>query len=334
LAEPSAAEEPEPAEVPKFKLRAKGAAPSPPKALAGEPPPPPPPAPSPPAPAPLPGGDEPMAEPPPLERSVSTMPPMSILAAPLPPPPGSVIEAPAPPGSIPRLSLANPKETPPSLKGTLGRIADKLPKIGAKPVTAKPGKTAAVLRKRAALGPMAKAGLVVVVLAIGVGGYFSYRIFFPEPSPTLRIKPIRPGDAKKAGTDLPKATPTPEAPVPLIEVPSTIQDQTAPTPTPVPLGGPNEKVMGNSSISSDVKVGNMPIDATPAASAAFRAWVANATIGGVYQGTPAKALIDGTIVREGQVIDSALGIAFERIDARRKVIFFKDYTGAEVSKNY
>ena len=31
-------------------------------------------------------------------------------------------------------------------------------------------------------------------------------------------------------------------------------------------------------------------------------------------------------------MDSALGIAFERIDADKKMIYFKDDTGAEVSK--
>ena len=34
------------------------------------------------------------------------------------------------------------------------------------------------------------------------------------------------------------------------------------------------------------------------------------------------------------MVDSELGIAFDRIDADKKVIYFKDATGAEVSKNY
>jgi len=301
-----------------------------------------------------------MPEAPPLEHSVPSMPPMppmSILAAPLPPAPGAFAEAPAPPGSIPRLSLANPQDKPPPPKGALGRLAEKLPKIGGKPVVgkpvvAKPGKTAPVLRRRAALSPVAKAGLTFVILAIGVGGFYSFRIFFPEQPPDVRIrlpglvKPITPADLKKSAADaLAKAV---AAPGQLIDKGQSaiaaqreqeqakldaLAGQEEPTPTAAPTG-PSQTVMGNTSISSDVKVGNTPIDAGPAASAAFRAFVASANVGGVYQGIPAKALINGSIVREGQVVDGALGVAFERIDAVKKVIYFKDYTGAVVSKNY
>jgi hypothetical protein len=62
--------------------------------------------------------------------------------------------------------------------------------------------------------------------------------------------------------------------------------------------------------------------------------VASALVTGVFQGSPSRAMINGTVVREGQVVNSALGVVFERIDAPRKMIYFKDYTGAEVSKNY
>lgn len=225
----------------------------------------------------------------------------------------------------------------------MGRFAAKLPRIGVKPggtggsrpPSGKPGK---VLRRRAALGPIAKVGLLVVVLGIGIGGYFSFRIFFPEETPDVKIKllSVKPGDGKKpldASSKSPSGLPA-NQPV-KVEVPAIVDDDVTPTPTPTPVpSGPNQIVMGDSSITSDVKVGNTPLDAAPAASAAFRNYVANANIGGVYQGSPSRALINGTIVREGQVIDGALGIAFERIDARRKIIFFKDYTGAEVSKNY
>jgi hypothetical protein len=107
------------------------------------------------------------------------------------------------------------------------------------------------------------------------------------------------------------------------------QGQDVPTPTPATVS-----VMEQSSLTSDVKVNNTHVDAAPEASAAFRTFVAGASIGGVFQGTPSRALINGTIVREGQVIESSLGIAFDRIDSVNKVIYFKDSTGAVVSKNY
>jgi hypothetical protein len=101
----------------------------------------------------------------------------------------------------------------------------------------------------------------------------------------------------------------------------------APTPTPV-------AVMEKAKITKDVEVNNAPIIAAASASPEFRAFVANASVGGVFQGKPSKALINGKVTREGQVVDSELGILFDRIDAEKKVIYFKDASGAEVSKNY
>ena len=209
---------------------------------------------------------------------------------------------------------------------------------------AKPGKPAAVLRKRPALGRMAEAGLVVVVIAIAVGVFYSYRIFFPSESPDLKIKipaVLKPSTLSKAAA----------APGQLLEKGQSAiaaqraqqqakvdaaasGEESAPTPVPTLALTANQAVMGESSISKDVRVNNTPINAAAAASAAFRAFVANATVGGVFQGVPSRALINGTIVREGQTVDGSLGIAFERVDSEKKVIYFKDYTGAEVSKNY
>jgi hypothetical protein len=354
-----AAAEPEPEEAPAFKLRPKGAAPAARAPVA----PPPPPAGAPLPPVPLPVEAVPVPEPP-MERSSTSMPPMSILAAPLPPQPGAVAEAPAPPGSAPRLSLGPTPVKPPVVPGkppasvgTIRRVADFLPKIGGKKAVVKPGKPSAVLRKRSALSPMAKAGLTVVAVAVGVGGFYSYRIFFPAPTPDVRIKhlaiakPLAPVETKKPAADAAAAKPT-AAPGQAAEkagatgadqhekdqakADSQAPGQDAPTPTPTqpPDPGVVESVLGDNKVSQDVRVGSTPIDAGRSASPAFRSFVAGAVIGGVYQGTPSRALVNGTIVREGQTVDSALGIAFERIDANRKIIFFKDYTGAEVSKGY
>src|ERR1017187_8329504 len=305
LPEPVAAADPESEDLPKFKLRPKiTVAQYPPQEYKGPPPPPLPPSSSSPAlprqssspplppssaspplpPLPVSGGAAPPF-PIPGHRSQS-MPPMSILAAPPPPPPGSVAEPPGPPGSMPRLSLS----TAPDLSGSKGTHVpgtEGLPKVGGKPVVAKPGKTAAL---------------------------FSMMLLDGQPKGAL------PDELAERGQEQAKA------------------DEVTPgqvrTPTPIPGANVVETVMADSAITNDVKVSSTPIDAAMAASAAFRAFVAGATIGGVFQGAPSRALINGTIVREGQVVDSGLGIAFERIDPGKKVIYFKDYTGAEVSKNY
>ncbi len=279
------------------------------------------------------------------------MPPMSVLSAPPPPPPGGAPEPPGVPGAVPRLSLAKPHEkpaAPPQKAGLNIKVVAEAPiKIGGKPV-APPGKKGAVLRKRAALSPIMKAGIAVVVVAFAIGGVFSYRIFFPDPSRVVPIKP--PAIAKPAvKSDVAAATVTLKKvatePGKLVDkgqnaianhrseeqakVDAAVTGLEEPTPPPATIS-----VLEKSQLATDVKVNNTRLDAAPAASADFRAFVANASIGGVFQGTPARALVNGVIVREGQVVSGALGIAFERIDAFKKVIYFKDSTGAEVSKSY
>lgn len=70
------------------------------------------------------------------------------------------------------------------------------------------------------------------------------------------------------------------------------------------------------------------------ASAEFKAFVTSARINGVFQGNPPRALINGRTVRAGDLLDSTLGVVFQRVDASRKLVFFKDQTGAVVAKKY
>jgi hypothetical protein len=266
---------------------------------------------------------------------------VSVLAA--PPPLGSTVEPPAPPGAIPKLSLSSAHEAkPPGPKGLQIRVAESQPKVGAKPPVKAP-KPGSVLKKRPTLSPVQKAGIAVLVLAFGIGGIFSYRIFFPAPAPVVPIKapPIAKPAPKPSAADI--AAKVASAPGKLIDSGQSAIDakrqaaqakldalangEEAPTPTPV-------VVMEKAKLTKDVEVNDAPIVAATSASPEFRAFVANASIGGVFQGKPSKALINGKITREGQVVDSELGIVFDRIDAEKKVIYFKDAGGAEVSKNY
>jgi len=74
--------------------------------------------------------------------------------------------------------------------------------------------------------------------------------------------------------------------------------------------------------------------AAPKASAAFRRFVADAHITGVFQGTPPRALINGRMIRAGELIDQALGVVFDSIDAEQKTITFKDRAGVPVTRRY
>jgi len=73
---------------------------------------------------------------------------------------------------------------------------------------------------------------------------------------------------------------------------------------------------------------------SPAASPAFRNWVANARINGVFQGTPARALINGRTFRAGQVIDDDLGIVFQGLTDDAKSIVFRDASGATITRRF
>jgi hypothetical protein len=283
---------------------------------------------------------------------------MSVLSAPPPPAPGGAPEPPPAPGGVPRLSLSTPHDKaappPPPAKGGLNLkvAAEAAIKGGGKPPVVKPGKPekpekpgkagklGSVLRKRAALSPVMKAGVGVVVIAVVVAGIFFYRIFFPAPTKEEPIKlqivvrptppKVDPDAAAKAAADAKLAADAAaKRKAEQAKADADAAAANAPTPTPA-----TESVMAMSSLTTDVKVNNTHLDAAPAASAAFRAFVAGASIGGVFQGKPARALINGTIVREGQVVEGALGITFDRIDSVQKIIYFKDATGAEVSKSY
>jgi len=232
-------------------------------------------------------------------------------------------------------------------------VAEKLPAPGAKPAV-KPGKPAPVLRKRPALTPIVKAGIAIAAIAALGGGFFAYRIFFeppPAPPPIVlqHVAPPKPVvTAVQAAANV--AAKVAAAPEKLVDsgLDAVAQHRAAeqakvdaamngeePSPPPPPDVVPGtQSVMAQASIGSDVKANITRLDTTSAASADFRAFVANADIGGVFQGTPSRALINGRIIREGQVVDDTLGISFERIDAASKVIYFKDSTGAEVSRNY
>lgn len=269
------------------------------------------------------------------------MPPMSVLSAPPPPAPGASPDAPPAPGTTPRLSLATPHAEKPVAPGKPAlniKVAEGTGKVGGKPIVkpGKPGKApkpGAVLGKRSTLSPVAKGGIAVLAVAVAVGGIYSYRIFFPPPAPVVIIKPLAIAKPVPKPVD-PAADLAAKRKAEQAKVDAAVESEDTPTPTPTPATAATESVLAPTDLTTDVKVNTIHLDAAPAASAAFRTFVAGASIGGVFQGTPSRALINGSIVREGQIVDSALGIEFERIDSDKKAIFFKDSTGAEVSKNY
>ncbi len=70
----------------------------------------------------------------------------------------------------------------------------------------------------------------------------------------------------------------------------------------------------------------------PVASAAFKAWVENARIGGVRAGSNTRVFIDRTSYAVGDLVNPQLGIIFEGYNAETRMLTFKDATGAKVER--
>ncbi len=57
-------------------------------------------------------------------------------------------------------------------------------------------------------------------------------------------------------------------------------------------------------------------------------------VSGVFQGTPARALVNGRLIREGDVVDPSLGIRFVGVDAETKHLVLEEASGAQVRVKY
>ncbi len=77
-----------------------------------------------------------------------------------------------------------------------------------------------------------------------------------------------------------------------------------------------------------------PAPPPPRPSAEFFSAIDRAVIGGVFQGTPAKALINGRTIRAGETLNEGLGIIFVGLDETRHKLIFRDGTGAEVIRKF
>lgn len=102
-----------------------------------------------------------------------------------------------------------------------------------------------------------------------------------------------------------------------------------PTPKAAPV-----TVAGSSSIAPGVSATNADVAAESEATSAFRSFVANAKISGVFQGNPPRVMLNNRLARAGEAVDAALGITFERLDPEKKLLIFRDKSGAVVTRRY
>jgi hypothetical protein len=196
-------------------------------------------------------------------------------------------------------------------------------------------------------------GLAIFAAAL----YFAYSLYFaPEPPPPPPVTKKAPAAQKSAPA--PKAAPAPATPVAKAVTESRAQavaesaapvaaasapapaapspapapsSQAAPAPAPAPAAEPPT---ARATIAKGVTATTTLEQAGADASVEFRTFVANAKVSGVFQGTPARAFINGRLARAGETVDASLGIVFDRIDADKRHIVFRDRTGATVTRRY
>jgi len=102
----------------------------------------------------------------------------------------------------------------------------------------------------------------------------------------------------------------------------------APAPPPDPPAPPQVKLAGGIVIASA-----SPADG-PVVRSSFFYWIVNQNITGVFQSAPHRIMLNGQRVYEGDEINRTLGITFDHLDPARKVIVFRDKTGALVTRSY
>lgn len=123
------------------------------------------------------------------------------------------------------------------------------------------------------------------------------------------------------------------APVAPSAAPAPKKAETPVRPATIPLKLALDNVSTPRAVAPGVVAGT-DVRATNEASVAFRSYIANAKIGGVFQGQPTRVLINGRIVRPGDSVDEKLAITFIEVEAVDRLLVFKDGTDARVTRRY
>jgi hypothetical protein len=214
-------------------------------------------------------------------------------------------------------------------------------------------------------------GLAALLVLVG-GGFWAWTVFLatppppPPPPPRAVVKP-KPAAPVAAAPAVPSVADKPAAPLTPSETLNNLahapvnavnkaQDaiaarresgQTRVDVMAAGQDGPDKRaatkaaatankpaVSASATIAPGISATTSDVDAVAEATPAFRTFVANAKITGVIAGTPGKIILNGRLARAGDVIDPTLGVVFDAIDAERKLLVFKDKTGAVVTRKF
>jgi hypothetical protein len=114
-------------------------------------------------------------------------------------------------------------------------------------------------------------------------------------------------------------------------------DATGPAPLsarPVPTVAPPPPGPAELKLAGGVVLRNSSPAGAPAASEPFMYWAAGLSISGVSNSKPARFLMNGRLVQEGDEVNKQLSVTFDHLDVAAKLIHFRDKNGAVVTRSY
>jgi energy-converting hydrogenase Eha subunit A len=115
------------------------------------------------------------------------------------------------------------------------------------------------------------------------------------------------------------------APTPPVPPPALVREEPKPTEAPAPA---------EVKLSGGITIANASLAHGPPAGPRFFFWVVGLNVSGVFQSSPHRILLNNRLVYEGDKVNDLLGIVFDRIDVDRKLIMFRDPSGALVTRSY
>jgi hypothetical protein len=213
--------------------------------------------------------------------------------------------------------------------------------------------------------------IAAAVVVLAGGGFFGYRFFTQHKAPNASATAAVAASAPKTAPAT--HNPQPPTPAPVPDAPSALKPGEPVVANPQSDLGKlvakardtvsahdqsdavrgMEEVLGDDSASKAASVAhvnpsgplpaedtlaarpvNRPPPPAPQPNVNFRAFVVNMRVNGVFQGTPSRALINGRMVHVGETVDSSLKIVLSDVDPERKLLIFKDASGAVMPRRY
>jgi hypothetical protein len=77
-----------------------------------------------------------------------------------------------------------------------------------------------------------------------------------------------------------------------------------------------------------------PAEPAPPPSDAFRQFVVNMRVNGVFQGENARAMLNGKMYHVGDLVEPKLNVTLFKVDPEAKQLVFRDETGAIMARRY